>query len=107
MEFQTAYNFNVVSAHPEIGRIRLELLHRSLPYTFIMVLLNYRIVSNTYVRGRSILINQVASGWVGGEGGGKCKYNVCYQLSYCVWTNFNFFGCTCMKNSNNVIGNFF
>lgn len=56
MEFQTAYNFNVVSAHHEIGRIRLELLHRSLPHTFIMVLLNYWIVSNTYVRGRSILI---------------------------------------------------
>lgn len=64
-----------------------------------MVFLNYWIVSNTYVRGRSILINQVASG----EGGGKCKYNVCYQLSYCVWT----FGCRCMKDSNNVIGNLF
>lgn len=41
----------------------------------------------------------------GREGGGK--YNVCYQLSYCVWPNFNFFGCRCMKGSNNVIGNLF
>lgn len=86
MEFQTAYNFNVVSAHPEIGRIRLELLHRSLPHTFIMVLLNYWIVSNTIIRERPLYINQVASGGGGGRGEDlKCNY--LHTRNY-LWTAF-------------------
>lgn len=68
MEFQTAYNFNVVSAHPKIGRIRLELLHRSLPHTSYYGTFEL-LDSVKHIRERPFYIKQVASGGLVGGGG--------------------------------------